>query len=324
MTAIENPDWKDMRAASPLRIPAGAEEAARSVSDRTVRVVSDEGLELVFRGLEADRTIDPEHSVQVASFAQDFARLCSDRQSFPLPASLIAIARKTQHRITARKALDAKFRKRRRKFADLAAAIACVLLASAVLAGAQRRFGEQRHIAIIALDSIILEAPKTGTLVFATPPGPVSKGEAAAGIRTADGDEFVVEAPCDCQLAFVSVRTGGKVSKDKPLLTFWQKGTREFVSLRIQMADALHLKSGAYVELSAISSGMRRQFKVGGDSVTIQTLPFSAGNKPTGEVAVRIYPPASLDMAAGEVVTARMRTSIFGGEPSAAQAAEGH
>jgi hypothetical protein len=321
MTAIKNPDWTGAPAAPNL--PMGAQEAVRSLGEGPVRIVSDDGLEVVFRASKPDRHFDPAANDQIGHFAQDLARLCAERKGLPLAATLLAIAQKTQYRIAAKRAFKAKIQRRKRRFSDILAAIACILLACTVFFGAQRRLGEQQHVAVIAVNSISIDAPKSGYLVLAPTLGPVRKGDAVAGIRTPDGDEFVVEAPCSCQLAFVSVRSGEKVSKGKPLLKFWQDGTREFVSLRIQMVDALRLKSGASVELAAISSGLRRQFKVSGGSVSIQPLPFSAGFKPTGQVAVRIYPPSPLDLAAGEIVMARMRSSFIGGEPAIAQAAEG-
>ncbi len=321
MTAIKNPDWTGAAAAAGL--PMGAQEAARRLGQGAVRIVSDDGLEVAFRISQGDRHFDPAANDQITLLAQDLARLCAERQGLPLASTLLAIAQKTQYRIAARRLFKAKVQRRRRRFADFLAAIACILLAGAVFFGAERRLGEQRHVAVIAVNSISIDAPKSGYLVLSPTLGPVRKGDAVAGIRTPDGDEFVVEAPCSCQLAFVSVRSGEKVSKGKPLLKFWQDGTREFVSLRIQMADALRLKSGASVELAAITSGLRRQFKVSGGSVSIQPLPFSAGSRPTGEVAVRIYPPSPLNLAAGEIVTARMRSPFVGGEPSIAQAAEG-
>jgi hypothetical protein len=323
MTAIRNPDWKAMRAAAVPGLPTAAQEASRGPGEEPVRVVSDDGLEVFFRTSKAGRNIDWTFNDKIALFAQEFARLCAERQELPQAAALLAIARKTQYRIAARRASDAKSLKRRRQLADILAAIACVFLAGTVVVGALRRLDEQRYMAVIALNSVGIDAPKSGYLVFSSPAGSVNKGDAVAGIRTPDGDEFVVESPCGCQLASVSVRSGGKVSKGKPLLKFWQNGTREFVSLRAPMADALRLKSGASVELAAISSGLRRQFDVSGDSVSIQPLPLSAGSKPTGEVAVRIYPPSPLDLAAGEIVTARIQTSFIGGKPSIAQAAEG-
>jgi hypothetical protein len=288
-----------------------------------VRIVSDDGLEIVFKIDTFDQHHDRSHSEQILRFADTFAQRCNEKQELPSVATLVEIAKRTQYRIAARQAGQLKAQRLRRKLAEGSAAFACVILTYALFQGLDRRLNEQKHLAIVASESIDVASPKTGNLVFALPAGPVQKGMAVAGLRTSAGDEFVIEAPCDCILATTSIKPGESVFKDKPLLRFWQNGSPEFVSLRIPMVQALRLKSGLSASIETINSGASRQFNVVGDAISIQSLPAGANNKSTGDVAVRIYPPYPLDLASGEIVSVRLRTSLLQGVPSAAQAKEG-
>jgi hypothetical protein len=321
MTKINNMGGTGMRAEPAARRRSGT-QSGQEIREEPIRIASGDGLELIFKSARGDRHFDSALNNEIELVARRLARSCAGKQDFPAITSLFTLARKTQYRTAARREFEARAMGRRRKFADAAAAIACVLLFYAVLAGAERRLGEQRHLAVIALESISVDSPKSGYLVFALPSGPVHKGDAVAGVRTPGGGEFVLEAPCDCQLASTSVRPGGRVLSGKPLLKFWQEGTREFVSLRVTMAEALRLKSGVTVNIASLTSGARHQFKAGAEAVSIQSLPSGTGSKPMGDVAVRIYASNPLHMPAGDIVTARLQSSLLGGAPSTAQAGE--
>ncbi len=297
--------------------------ASRPSGQQYVYSVSAEGVEVLFKATQGEKYFDATKNDQIMRFAENFVRSCSEKQDIPSGAPLIEMARRTQYRQSAYVAARAKTLKRRRKIAEGLAAISCVVLGYALVLGADRRLNEQKHIAVVASNSVNVDAPKTGKLVFVLPAGDVVKGDAVAGIRTDAGGEFVIEAPCDCQLAPALAKEGEPVFKDKPLLKFWQKGTREFVALRIPMEQALRLKSGTSVSLQTIASGAQRQFDVTGEAVVIQALPGNANRRSTGDVAVRIYPPSPLDLSAGEIVDARLRSQILQVSSSVAQAKDG-
>ncbi len=319
MTTTENPKSVAGQAVGPRTMGSGFDSA----NEGYVCAVSADGVEVMFKAAKADRHFDPTRNEHILQFAESFARSCSEKQEFPSTSSLLEIARRTQYRLLAHKNRKAKSLVKSRKIAEGFAAIGCLVLAYALALGIDRRLNEQKHIAVVASESVDIGAPKTGNVIFILPPGLVRKGDAVAGVRTAAGDEFVIEAPCDCMLASAFSKPGDGVFKDKTLLRFWQSGTREFVSLRMPMAQALRLKSGASVSVKTITSGEQRQFEVAGSSVNIQSLPPGASKRSTGDVAVRIYPPYPLKLAAGEIVAARLRSPQVFTSPSVALAKDG-
>jgi hypothetical protein len=291
--------------------------------DMQVHVISDDGVEVLFKSASAARSIDPAVGDQIQCLAERFAASCAQNGELPSPAIFVAMAKRTQHGIPARRVAQAKSHLRRRKAVDAAAAVFCGYLGFLLMIGANQRLTEQRYLAIIATDFVTISAPKSGHLVFVAEPGAVSKGDAVAGIRTADGDEFVVEAPCDCKLAAADARSGDQVSKNALLLKFWKQGPMEFLALRVKMADALRIKSGVLVTLQTIDSDNQRQFSVRSDAISISALPSISDGKPYGDVVVHIYPPQPLGLATGEVVSARLRSSLLESVSSVAQAGEG-
>jgi hypothetical protein len=97
----------------------------------------------------------------------------------------------------------------------------------------------------------------------------------------------------------------------------------EFLALRVKMADALRIKSGVLVTLQTIDSDNQRQFSVRSDAISISALPSISDGKPYGDVVVHIYPPQPLGLVTGEVVSARLRSSLLESVSSVAQAGQG-
>jgi hypothetical protein len=280
----------------------------RDIGD--LQLVGRSGLELQFKPGSGKNLFPADAEDVNVELAHRLLTSCAAKQDFPSAPTLIAIAGRMQQRISARRSTSQRTLRRRKKTLEAAAAFVCVSLAYIAAVGFANRLLEQQHVATVALDSMRISSPKTGEVMFILPPGPVQRGDAAAGIRTFSGSEFVIEAPCDCYLAKASVKNGDEVFKHKQFLQFWRNDTPEFISMRTTMDEALRLKSGASVSIRPISSGAVRSFSVKGDSVQILALPSASNEQPSGDVAVRIYPPVPMGLPVGEIVSARLRVTL--------------